>query len=90
MLPIHESRRRTNKNFLECSALSHSCINIVLGPQCFYLQKTHVDIIGVATGPCPPKFLACTVILCLKMRYPKQNSVLHLKSNMFGPPKILG
>jgi len=43
----------------------------------------------------PPKFLKHIVILCFKRRFPKQNSVIHLKANIlapriFYPPKYLG
>jgi len=48
--------------------------------------------IGVARG-CPgghaPKCLAYTVILRFKMRHPKQNSVIRLKSNILAPQKFL-
>ena len=40
-----------------------------------------------------PKFLACTVILCFERWYPKQNSVIRLKSNILPPnlsPKNFG
>jgi len=45
--------------------------------------------IGVARGyarpmrRCPPMFLAYIVILCFEKQYPKQNSVIRLKSNIW-------
>jgi len=36
----------------------------------------------------PPKFLEDIVILCFERRFSKQNSVIHLKSNIFAPPKF--
>jgi len=44
--------------------------------------------IGVARGPLPPTFLAYIVILCFDRRYPKQNSVIGLKSNISHPSKL--
>jgi len=38
----------------------------------------------------PPKFLEHAVILCLERRYPEQNSVIRLKSNILPPPAISG
>jgi len=35
----------------------------------------------------PPKFLAYIVTSCCKMRYPKQNSVIRLKSNILAEKK---
>jgi len=43
-----------------------------------------------------PKFSKHVVILCFETRYPKQNSGIRLKSNIFpgtnflAPPKLLG
>ena len=60
----------------------------------FYIQlargairpSTPPSVIGVArvgpTVPWPPKFLEHIVILCFERRYPKQNSVIRLKSNI--------
>jgi len=48
--------------------------------------------IGVARGPrvpFPSKFSAHIVILCFEKRYPKQNSVIRLKSNIL-TPQIFG
>jgi len=36
------------------------------------------------------KFLENIVILCFERRFPKQNSVIHLKSNILAPPIFLG
>jgi len=38
----------------------------------------------------PPKFLENIVILCFERRFTKQNSVIRLKSSIFGPPKFFG
>jgi len=50
--------------------------------------------IGVARGGQrghgPPKFLENIVILCFERRFSKQNSVIHLESNILDPPKFLG
>jgi len=35
-----------------------------------------------------PKFLENLVILCFERRYPKQNIVIHLKSNILVPPNF--
>jgi len=40
-------------------------------------------------GVMNPKFLAYLVVLCIKRRCPKQNTVAHLKSKYL-PPKIFG
>jgi len=62
------------------------------GPQGHFITSVTIAI-GVAkggpTGSCPPKF-----ILCFERRYPKQSSVIPLKSNIlppqiFCPPKFL-
>jgi len=37
-----------------------------------------------------PQFLQHIVILCFERRYPKQNGVIRLKSNTFGPLQIFG
>jgi len=40
-------------------------------------------------GPCPPpKFSEHLVILYFKRRFPKQKSIICLKSKHFGPPQI--
>ena len=56
----------------------HSCVLVVF--------------IGIARGGPggngPPKCLAHKVILCFERRYSKQNSVIHLKSNIPPPKKI--
>jgi len=48
---------------------------------------------GVAMGSlkahAPPKCLELIVILCFERRYPKQNSIIRLKSNILAP-KFLG
>jgi len=36
-------------------------------------------------GPCPPKFLEHTVILYFERLYPKQDSVIRIKSNILAP-----
>jgi len=36
-------------------------------------------------GPCPHKYLERIVILCFERRYPQQNSVIRLKSNILVP-----
>jgi len=41
------------------------------------------------TGGHDPQFLELIDILCLEMRYPKQNSVIRLKSNIFAPQIVL-
>jgi len=51
---------------------------------------TQTPDIGVARGsrgPYPPTFSEHIVILCFKRRYPKQNSVICLKSSIL-PPSI--
>ena len=48
-------------------------------------------IIGVARGAkgaMPPKCLENIVILCFERRFSKQNSVIHLKSNILPPPEF--
>ena len=40
------------------------------------------DVARGPRGPCPPKFAANVIILCFDRRYPKQNTVPHLKSNI--------
>jgi len=51
---------------------------------------------GGQRGHGPPKCLENMVILCFERRFPKQNSVIHLKSSIlaqkkiFGPLKFLG
>jgi len=41
-------------------------------------------------GPCLLEFLAYLVTLCFDRRYPKQNTVARLKSNIFCPsPKLV-
>lgn len=50
---------------------------------------------GQVKEPCFPKFPEHKVILCSERRYPKQNNVIRLKSNIsppeiFEPPQILG
>jgi len=49
--------------------------------------------IGVARGPkgamALAKFLEYRVILCFERRYPKQNTVVNLKSKVFAP-KVFG
>jgi len=47
---------------------------------------------GGPTGPWPPKFLEHIVIFCFERRYPKQNSVICLKSSISppGPSQIFG
>jgi len=36
-----------------------------------------------------PQFLENIVILCFERRYPKQNNVIRLKSNILSPPNFL-
>jgi len=43
-----------------------------------------------AKGPCPQKNFRNIVILCFKRRYPKQNSVIFLKSSAFAHPYFFG
>jgi len=46
---------------------------------------------GGGKGLClPPKFLENIVILCFERRFSKQNSVIHLKSNILTPSQFLG
>jgi len=57
---------------------------------CVFRQKTRVKIIGVARRPkgrCPPKFVACLVVLCFERRCPKAITVAQVK--IFDPPKTL-
>ena len=54
-----------------------------------------ISTIGVARGGAKgvmplPKFLENIVILCFERRFSKQNSVLHLESNILPPPQFLG
>jgi len=46
--------------------------------------------ISVARGAWPQKFSQHIVILCLETRYPKQNIVIHLNSNIWAPIKFFG
>ena len=41
-----------------------------------------------AYGAMLPQFLVHIVILCFKRRYPKQNIVIRIKSNIWPPPQI--
>jgi len=45
---------------------------------------------GGERGHGPPKCLENIVILCFERRFPKQNSVIHLKSSILAPKKIFG
>jgi len=54
------------------------------------VQQNHRRSQVGSKGPCPPKFLEKIVILCFERRFSKQNSVIRLKSNIFGLPKFLG
>jgi len=45
---------------------------------------------GGLRGHVHPKFLEHIVILCCEKRYPKQNSVIPLKSNILASPKFFG
>ena len=51
-------------------------------------SSSHSRSQGDPGGHAPTKFLAYTVILCFKMRYPKQNSVIRLKSDILPTPQI--
>ena len=43
---------------------------------------------GAADAMAAPKFSKHIIILCLKRRYPKQNSVICLKSSILAPPNF--
>ena len=53
------------------------------------MESRHtVDVARGAQVAMPPKALAYIVILCFERRYPTQNSVIRLKSNLLTPPKF--
>jgi len=76
---------------LPCAALK--LCNGVVCPFLYTTTKEKLPAIGEARGGAQgamaPKFLACIVILCFERRYPKQNTVARLKSNILSPKKCL-
>jgi len=53
-----------------------------------HITSWHRRSQGAAEGPYPPKFLENIVILFFERRFSKQNSVIHLQSNILAPPNF--
>ena len=74
-------------NILFSSDLMRKWRDIQFKPtMCVHSLRT--SVIGVARGPYPPKFVECLVIVCFERRYPKQNTVARLQSNILRHPTL--
>jgi len=89
---LHKSRKMSACKQLEANLT----VNVTSDIGGFMLaEEMHANIISKEfasqpegpRGQCPPKFLEHIVFLCFDRRYPKQNSVICLKSSIL-PPRI--